>query len=84
MCVPYIAEVVVKGEKDASGKVVLLAEVFLSKDKVQEMGIAPDEARILADIRSQTSHLPMYKQVTKIRIRQTEFEKTTTKKIRRV
>jgi long-chain acyl-CoA synthetase len=84
MLVPYVAEVVVKGVKDDSDKTVLLAEVFLNKDKVKEMDKAPDEAQLLADIRVQTAQLPMYKQVTKIKIRDTEFEKTTTKKIRRV
>ena len=84
MLLPYVAEVVVKGEKDENGKTVLLAEIFLNQDKVKEMGTAPDEAQIISDIRSKTEILPMYKQVTKIRLRDTEFEKTTTKKIRRV
>lgn len=84
MLIPYVAEVIVKGVKDENEKTVLLAEVFLNKDKVKEMEKAPDEAQLLTDIRVQTSALPMYKQVTKIKIRETEFEKTTTKKIRRV
>ncbi len=84
MLVPYMAEVIVKGVKDENEKTVLLAEVFLNKDKVKEMEKAPDEAQVLSDIRIQTAALPMYKQVTKIKIRDTEFEKTTTKKIRRV
>ena len=84
MLLPYVAEVIVKGVKDENEKTVLLAEVFLNKDKVKEMEKAPDEAQLLTDIRVQTSALPMYKQVTKIKIRETEFEKTTTKKIRRV
>lgn len=84
MLIPYVAEVIVKGVKDDNDKTVLLAEVFLNKDKVKEMEKEPDEAQLLTDIRIQTSALPMYKQVTKIKIRDTEFEKTTTKKIRRV
>ena len=83
MNVPYIAEVVVRGVKDEKEKTVILAEVFLSKDKVKELGVTPDEAKILADIRALTEHLPSYKYVTRIKIRDTEFEKTTTKKIRR-
>lgn len=83
MNVPYVAEVVVKGVKDDNGKTVILAEIFLNKDKVKEMGAAPEESTILADIRSQTAELPMYKQVAKIQLRDTEFEKTTTKKIKR-
>ena len=84
MLLPYVAEVVVKGEKDENGKTILLAEIFLNADKVKEMGAAPDEAKIISDIREKTEILPMYKQVTKVRVRDTEFEKTTTKKIRRV
>ena len=84
MLIPYVEEVVVRGVKDENEKTVLLAEVYLSKDAVKEMEKAPDEGMILTDIRRQTSSLPMYKQVTKIKIRDTEFEKTTTRKIRRV
>jgi len=82
--IPYVAEVVVCGEKDESGKTVLVAELFLSKDKIKELGKTPTEGEILTDIRSATALLPMYKQITRIRLRETEFEKTTTKKIRRV
>jgi long-chain acyl-CoA synthetase len=83
MNVPYVAEAVVQGVKDDNGKTVILAEVFLSKDKVKEMEKAPDEAQLLSDIRALTEALPIYKQVTRIKIRDTEFEKTTTKKIKR-
>ncbi len=83
MNIPYIAEAVVKGEKEESGKTVVVAEVFLSKDHVKEMGKSPDEAKILADIRALTGELPMYKQVTRVVIRENEFEKTTTRKIKR-
>lgn len=84
MNIPYVAETVVRGVKDAGGKTVIQAEVFLSKDKVKELGKTPTEAEILADIRSATAALPMYKQTSQVKIRETEFEKTTTKKIRRV
>ena len=84
MNVPYIAEVVVRGEKDEAGKTHVLAEIFLSSDKVKEMGKAPDEAQILADIHKETEHLALYKQVTKVKLRDQEFEKTPTRKIRRV
>jgi long-chain acyl-CoA synthetase len=83
MLIPYVAEVIVKGVKDENGKTVLLAEVFLNKDAVKEMEKAPDEGKLLTDIREKTSALPMYKQVTKIKIRDTEFEKNTSRKILR-
>jgi long-chain acyl-CoA synthetase len=81
MNIPYVAETVVRGVKDAGGKTVIQAEVFLSKDKVKELGKAPTDVEILSDIRGLTAALPMYKQVTRIKIRDTEFDKTTTKKI---
>lgn len=83
MNIPYVAEVVVRGERGENEKTTIVAEIFLSKDKVKEMGGAPTQAQILADIRALTGELPMYKQVTSVKIRDTEFEKTTTKKIRR-
>ncbi len=84
MKIPYIAEVVVRGVKDEKGKTVILAELFLSSEKVKEMGETPEENRILGDIRAVTEHLPTYKHVSRVQIREKEFEKTTTKKIRRV
>lgn len=83
MNLSYIAEVVVQGVKDENGKTVIEAEIFLSKDKVKELGKAPTDGEILSDIRGLTAALPMYKQVTKVKLRETEFEKTTTKKIKR-
>jgi len=83
MNLPYIAEVVVRGVKDEKEKTVLLAEVFLSKEKIKELGAAPDEGTILSDLRALTAALPMYKQISRVEIRPTEFEKTTTKKIKR-
>lgn len=83
MNIPYIAECVVQGVKDDKGKTVLLAEVFLSKEKVKEMEKAPEEETVLAAIRALTESLPMYKQVSRVQIRETEFEKTTTQKIKR-
>ena len=83
MNVPYIAEAVVRGVKDAKGKTAIQAELFLSKDHVKEMGGAPADDKILSDIHALTAHLPMYKQVASVKIRDKEFEKTTTRKIRR-
>ena len=44
----------------------------------------PDEKdRIKADVQALNKNLPSYKQIQKIVFRDTEFEKTTTKKIKR-
>lgn len=74
--VPYIVESVVRGIKNEYGEEeALLAEVYLSEPK--------EESRVLADIRAALHELPAYKNIAKVKIRDREFEKTTTKKIRR-
>ncbi len=82
--IPYVAEVVVYGLRNEHGlEDSLCAEVFLSEEKLKELGIADPAAAIKADITKAVEPLPHYKHIAKIKIRDTEFEKTTTKKIRR-
>ena len=82
--IPYIAEVIVKGIKNEIGQETgLCAEVFLNKDKVEELGITNKEETLKKDIAEATKELPVYKHISKIEIRQTEFNKTTTNKIKR-
>jgi long-chain acyl-CoA synthetase len=74
--IDYVTEVVVKGVIDEKGdESSLMAEVFLSEGKT--------EAEVLSDIRKVTSGLPVYKQISKVIIRDTEFDKTTSRKIKR-
>ena len=82
--IPYVAEVVVYGLRNEHGlEDSLCAEVFLSEEKLKELGIADPAAAIKADIAKAVEPLPHYKHIAKIKIRDTEFEKTTTNKIRR-
>lgn len=82
--VPYIQETIVKGVKNENGQeIALCAEVFLNKDKIEEMEIQEVEETLKKDIAKATLELPSYKHITKVEIRETEFEKTTTKKIKR-
>lgn len=82
--IPYIAEVIVKGIKNEIGQETgLCAEVFLNKDKVEEMEITDKEEILKKDIAEATKELPVYKHISKIEIRDTEFNKTTTNKIKR-
>lgn len=82
--IPYIAEVIVKGTKNEIGQETgLCAEVFLNKDKVEELGITDKEETLKKDIAEATKELPVYKHISKIEIRETEFNKTTTNKIKR-
>ena len=72
LTVDYIKEVVVYEENGA-----ITAEFFLDENE-------PDaKDRLKKDVRAINMQLPTYKQVTKIKIRDTEFPKTTTLKIKR-
>lgn len=84
LSIPYIQEVIVTGIKDEDGiECRLCAEVFLNQEKVKELEITPTEDSIKNDIAKVCDKLPVYKKVTKVVIRDTEFNKTTTNKIKR-
>lgn len=68
----YVKEVVAYGQDD-----VIVAEVFLDAD-------VPDaKGRIHDDIKAINQRLPLVRNIGKVVIRDTEFPKTTTKKIKR-
>ncbi len=74
--IDYVTEVVVSGEMSESGNASsLTAEVFLSEDK--------SVAEVLKSIKEVCKELPIYKQISSVVIREEEFEKTTSKKIKR-
>ncbi len=74
--IDYVTEVVVRGEKSESGNAEsLTAEVFLSEEK--------SVSEVLRQIREACKELPIYKQISAVKIRDTEFEKTTSNKIKR-
>lgn len=82
--IPYIAEVVVKAIKnDVGQEVSLCAEVFLNQDKLKELEITDAEETLKKDIAKVTKELPVYKHITSVEIRDKEFNKTTTNKIKR-
>ncbi len=82
--IPYVAEVVVYALRNEHGlEDSLCAEIFLSEEKIQELGIEDPAAAIKEDVARAVEPLPHYKRIAKIKLRDTEFEKTTTNKIRR-
>mgnify|MGYP003302475644 CR=1 FL=1 len=84
MRVPYIQEAIVKAVKNDQGQEIsLCAEVFLNQEKVKELGIENIEETLKKDVSKATRDLPVWKRVTKTEIRETEFNKTTTNKIKR-
>lgn len=81
--VPYVAEAIVKSAKDKNGETALIAEVFLNAEEVKKLGIKNVEKKLREDITSVCEPLPKYKKIAQIEIRDTEFEKTSTRKIKR-
>lgn len=82
--IPYVAEVVVYGLHNEHGlEDSLCAEIFLSAEKIKELGIEDPAAAIKEDVARAVEPLQHYKRIAKIKLRDTEFEKTTTNKIRR-
>lgn len=84
----YIKEVVVWGvEDEKSGDTVVQAEIFPDYPVLEEkFGRVSEEElkRILKkEIDEINEHMPLYKRVKRFEIREEEFEKTTTKKIKR-
>ncbi len=77
--IPYVKEVIVYGVKNEIGiEDRIAAEVYLDPEEADEV-----KAKIRADITEATAELPTYKKISEIVIRDVEFEKTTTNKIRR-
>ncbi len=84
LSIPYVQEVIVKAKKNEIGQeTALCAEVFLNQEKLEEMNIEHIEEKLKKDIAECCKDLPMYKKISEIEIREEEFEKTTTNKIKR-
>lgn len=84
LSIPYIQEVIVKGKKNEKGQeIALIAEVFLNKEKVEELKDEDINKKLKMDINEKCKELPIYKRIFEIQIRNQEFEKTTTNKIKR-
>lgn len=82
--IPYVLEAIVKAVKNDNGQeTALCAEVFLNQDALKEHNIENPEESLKKDIAKNMKDLPVYKRITKIEIRDEEFVKTTTKKIKR-
>ena len=85
---PYIEEVVVSGiDDEKSGDTIVTAEIFPSYSAVNdEIGeVSEDGLRdfIKIAVDEANDQMPLYKRVKRFTLRDEEFEKTTTKKIKR-
>lgn len=85
MGLPYIAEVVVYALKNENGEeTALCAEIFPDDIVIQEHSPAETAELIKTEIDRMNDTLPSYKKIAKVKLRNVEFEKTTSRKIRRV
>ncbi len=82
--IPYVLQNVVYGERDENGNETALAvqceldPEYLASGNKEEL-----QAKLKQDVFEVLAHLPTYKQVTAVYIREEPFVITTTKKIRR-
>lgn len=84
--IELVGEVAVVSRDNDEGECVLTAVIYPNFDKAREMGLEDiveisEEIKKLVQLNNKT--LPAFKQVRNIEIRKTEFEKTTSKKIKR-
>lgn len=85
---PYIEEVLVSGIVDKkSGDTIVIAEIFPSYQVItDEIGqVSEDGLRdfIKAAVEEANDQMPLYKRVKRFTLRKDDFEKTTTRKIKR-
>ncbi|MDR3072297.1 MAG: AMP-binding protein [Clostridiales Family XIII bacterium] len=84
---PFIEEVVVWGKDEDSGDTVLCADIFPDYEYLKENFAGANEEDIRKWIDSEVDkaneQMPSYKRVKRFFVRDTEFEKTTKKSIKR-
>ena len=82
--ISYIQEVVVFAEKNDKGEdITITASAYLDPQFTEEVGM--DRARQIfeSDVNKANRHIAVYKRINQTVVWETEFEKTTTKKIKR-
>ena len=82
--IPYVNEVVVYAVKNDSGEeTALCAEIFPNEEMFEGKSNEERNETIKNAVEELNRKLPNYKKILKIKLRSTEFEKTTSKKIKR-
>ena len=83
--IPYVEEVVVYAVRNESGEeTALCAEIYPNEELLAGKTQEERHAAIKAAVEDLNKTLPPYKKILKIKLRSTEFEKTTSRKIKRV
>ncbi len=81
--IPMIAESVVVGRKNAVGEIVITALIFPNEELTEGLSKEEIYEKLKEAVNEVNKNLPVFKQIHDIEVRDTEFEKTTTKKIKR-
>lgn len=79
----YISECVVIGRKDDKGETSIWALVYPNLDLFGDASKEEIEKKIREEVDEVNKKLPIYKHIPNVEIRDTEFEKNTSKKIMR-
>jgi long-chain acyl-CoA synthetase len=82
-------ESIVSGESDKNDDIIVTATIFPNFEAVSgQLGENPDKSEVQklieGEVKKVNQQLVTYKHVKKVVLRDQEFEKTTSKKIRRV
>ena len=85
---PYVAESLVSGESNEHDDVIITAEIFPDVEAVADrLGSDPDgnsiQALLEEEVKKVNDQLVSYKRIRRVLYRDSEFEKTTSRKIRR-
>jgi long-chain acyl-CoA synthetase len=80
---PYVKEVVVYAPNSGASEECITACVYIDREFVTANGSMDFTEMLNKDIRVVNRSLPVYKRVNNVLISESEFEKTTTKKIKR-
>ena len=80
----YIREAVVYAQVDEKGNDSIITVIaYLDQQFTDAMGMSRAKEMFEEDVNRVNRHLAAYKRITQALVRETEFEKTTTKKIKR-
>lgn len=81
--IPYVQEAVVFAKPAIVGDDTISVCVYFEEDFLLENGLLSCGKRLNQDMKTVNRSLPVYKRVSKVLISESEFVKTTTKKIKR-
>ena len=80
--IPSVIDALVYSDRDEEDKEIsIVAELYLDEEYTKDKPLDNIKKEISSEINLINKALPAYKNISEFRIRKTEFQKTTTKKI---